>query len=427
MDPYERSYDGDLVRITVDTRPGFETENETNYSRVFHRTESLFNVVSDKTKPYINKKQSYSTLRSSAHSGTFRETRVFSNGVRTITTSGIVGSNPSFGPLGNATEAINNSIGKLSEYIRGGIDLSIDSFQWKMTKRLATDLLSARKWAERIVHALEQTHKYRVPIGLAPKGSRKRYRQDARRRDRKLRKENALPIETIAAQPLKKGGDAWLMWTYGLKPTLQTIHDIVTGEAERVGNSLSISGRGTNGERTKKANGSIKFREEDVSEIAYQKTTTLRTSSYRCLIGGTYEPGSTYVEGLSRLTSLNPASIAWELLPFSFVCDWFLDIGGYLRNMETALLSNMLGTFNGFITTTECHTSKEVVQWTGFYEPFDSTFSGSSTASTRLVHKNRGLLTTFPLPRPPQFKADLGSGRLLNAAALLTTLLKGKK
>ena len=43
---------------------------------------------------------------------------------------------------------------------------------------------------------------------------------------------------------------------------------------------------------------------------------------------------------LSRWTSLNPVSLAWELVPMSFVVDWFFDIGSYLRNLETGLLYN---------------------------------------------------------------------------------------
>lgn len=43
---------------------------------------------------------------------------------------------------------------------------------------------------------------------------------------------------------------------------------------------------------------------------------------------------------LLRLTQLgfsNPLSVAWELMPWSFVLDWFVDVGGYINRMDFAL------------------------------------------------------------------------------------------
>ena len=41
---------------------------------------------------------------------------------------------------------------------------------------------------------------------------------------------------------------------------------------------------------------------------------------------------------VSTYTSMNPASIKWELVPYSFVVDWFYDIGSYLRGCETSTI-----------------------------------------------------------------------------------------
>jgi hypothetical protein len=37
----------------------------------------------------------------------------------------------------------------------------------------------------------------------------------------------------------------------------------------------------------------------------------------------------------SRMGLVNPLSIAWEVVPFSFVVDWFLPVGNFLENLTS--------------------------------------------------------------------------------------------
>jgi hypothetical protein len=39
----------------------------------------------------------------------------------------------------------------------------------------------------------------------------------------------------------------------------------------------------------------------------------------------------------SQLGVVNPASIAWELIPFSFIVDWFLNVGDFLNQFSDFL------------------------------------------------------------------------------------------
>ncbi len=43
------------------------------------------------------------------------------------------------------------------------------------------------------------------------------------------------------------------------------------------------------------------------------------------------------IHGLDRMGLVNPASIAWELVPFSFVIDWFMPIGAVLETWTATL------------------------------------------------------------------------------------------
>lgn len=132
----------------------------------------------------------------------------------------------------------------------------------------------------------------------------------------------------------------------------------------------------------------------------------------------------------ARLTSLNPVSIAWELVPLSFVFDWFFDVGGYLQNMESALGSGL--TFiRGFQTEVYTHDVAEVAV------PYGNIIdkSGSSywiihdfvcNAADYRAHKRRLKLSGFPAGRRPNFEVKLGWQRILSAAALARTILLGR-
>jgi hypothetical protein len=116
-------------------------------------------------------------------------------------------------------------------------------------------------------------------------------------------------------------------------------------------------------------------------------------------------------------TSLNPVVIAWELVPFSFVVDWFYDIGGYLETLESAASFGQ-NFKRGFYVTGR--------RWDQDGQLYGSGVSGTTTqwvdASSywRDSSKNRYVLSAYPLPRKPQFKVNLGSQRLFSAASLLT-------
>jgi len=122
---------------------------------------------------------------------------------------------------------------------------------------------------------------------------------------------------------------------------------------------------------------------------------------------------------LRKWSSLNPYSIAYEMVPYSFVADWFYDIGGYLRNMETAMAY-------GFDFQTGYRS--DLAAFSGSmlrYVPYVSYPYGyeSYQASYRGLRFKRRKLSWYPSPQKPTLQVDLGSSRLLNGAALLANML----
>lgn len=115
---------------------------------------------------------------------------------------------------------------------------------------------------------------------------------------------------------------------------------------------------------------------------------------------------------LQQLGLANPAVVAWELVPFSFVVDWVFDVGTALGGI-TDLLG--LKVEHPYHTAHGKFSSKMVVDFPGWCQ---GTQSGTSSCTKRTP----GLL--YPLPNL-DVRANIGSSlkRAANAASLLGQIL----
>ena len=156
-------------------------------------------------------------------------------------------------------------------------------------------------------------------------------------------------------------------------------------------------------------------KENSISQYARHENRVVYT------IGASFNNMS---DSVRRMTSLNPVSIGWELLPYSFVVDWFYDVGSLLRNGESAVLYAHNFQY-GFISRLQIQNS---------FHQYSEQFSDDATigythasSRTKSVTFSRNIMLGNPLPRPPQLNAKLGASRLLSTAALLGNLLnKGR-
>lgn len=127
---------------------------------------------------------------------------------------------------------------------------------------------------------------------------------------------------------------------------------------------------------------------------------------------------------VSEFGVTNPALLAWELLPFSFVVDWFLPIGPYVERLLTPT-SNL--SFSDFSTTT---ISRSV--WTGrtfvydpkLYPAYEQTTSTGGSFSMVTEVKSRELV--IPPLEFPRLKNPLSTTHFANAMSLLVEAFRGK-
>jgi hypothetical protein len=112
----------------------------------------------------------------------------------------------------------------------------------------------------------------------------------------------------------------------------------------------------------------------------------------------------------------NPLSVLWEVIPYSFVVDWFLPVGNYLNNLDYDLGVEFS---RGSIGVKSEGTWKIKAQ-PGTHSASDitETWSGGSIdASTEYFR--RFPLSGFPELRPPSFKDPRSLKRVANAISLL--------
>lgn len=212
-----------------------------------------------------------------------------------------------------------------------------------------------------------------------------------------------------------------LAYVYGIKPLVSTVYDCVDKVQRALDERLLV---------IKQRAGSPVYFASEVNLLSYMNAeyqdpihlVSSKSNGHRCEIKLRYKPLNNM---LGTWTSLNPVSIAWELLPYSFVVDWFLDVGNYVRNLETSLLySNLF--VDGYVSRLSFINynmrNKNSLYYVGTGTGRNlCTYSASSSA--KRIRFSRTVLTSSPTPEMPSFKANLGSARLLNAAALLGVLL----
>jgi len=127
----------------------------------------------------------------------------------------------------------------------------------------------------------------------------------------------------------------WLELQYGWKPLLSDVY-----ESARAFEKLSNRPRTT----SLRVSNFVE-KEHNISQSPSNYSLIMKYHASKSII---YEM-SENISVQRSLGLLDPASLAWELLPFSFVADWFIPIGTYLENLNT--IPNLKGRF---CTTTYC-------------------------------------------------------------------------
>jgi hypothetical protein len=205
--------------------------------------------------------------------------------------------------------------------------------------------------------------------------------------------------------------NGWLGLQYGWKPLI----DDAYGAAEFLAQKVSE-------EIINKATSSHQFLARDSVKLSNRvggfNTTDFRQTKYVVKYTLYFSEANPHLHSLSQLGITNPALIAWELTPFSFVVDWFIPIGNYLASLDATLglaFNRGCRTAYKLETVNSSHIGNRITQSNGAW------MSGSATNTATRVSVTRTILTNWPSTSFPPFKNPLSVDHALNAIALLTT------
>lgn len=205
----------------------------------------------------------------------------------------------------------------------------------------------------------------------------------------------------------------WLEYHYGWVPLVQDVHsafELLKGDVPPLELSVSRSSKlpPSKGLSTQSTGYADSF--SYTSRSSFEQRGTARTTVYAKM--SIKDPGMLTANSLG-LT--NPALVAWEIVPYSFVVDWFLPIGAWLE-AQTALLGLNL------IEQSTTRTALRVTNGNTKYTLSDYRCKNKGAVTYADFYqedkvKSRSLaISGPPLPR---FKNPLSTGHALNALALL--------
>lgn len=215
--------------------------------------------------------------------------------------------------------------------------------------------------------------------------------------------------------------NGWLALQYGWKPLLQDVHGAAEALSQAVNGSvggntmfLRVSGQ------SRKDLSKSSLKENPHDGMSGSDTTLFETNaSVNFKYGVVYSISSPQVHNLASLGITNPAALAWELVPYSFVVDWFVPIGDWLSSLDATL---GLSFVSGYRTiTTRTYQQSVTTQFLTSTAP-ERVWMKNGREHHHLVQVDRITLSdaqVSPILHPPMVKNPLSSSHLASAMALL--------
>lgn len=221
---------------------------------------------------------------------------------------------------------------------------------------------------------------------------------------------------------LTPAANMWMEYRYAWMPMILGVYDVCDLLDQRRARPVLVTVR-------KRAEDSVTsvVAESYVPHGGYYVLRCNRTSSSEevksVYVVLTFEPKNFLYLALNDVGLLNPASVVWETIPFSWMADWVVNFGSYLNAQAAVRLWSLKGG-----TATHRHEWHDTVQVTEFVNTAGMSWCVKPSGGTAKAggHSfNRRVLGSDDMSPTLAFQPDIGWKRCLDLGALLATDLKG--
>lgn len=225
-----------------------------------------------------------------------------------------------------------------------------------------------------------------------------------------LSQANGILFNKGIARRAKEQGNAWLLWRYGIRPLLRAMEEATKALEDLAGT-------------VRKTDRSVLSLSRDSQEVQSNVhgnliTNVLVTKTHHVSVRAAVLSETTKnVQSALGLTAMDAMDLPWELVKYSFVSDWFLNIGDRLSALAPLVGVKLLGS---------CVTVHHV--YTATYSAIGTTcFNGANTVLRPVTGSCTGLIDEKyrePLGTPgivvkTDFLGQSPLARIADAASLL--------
>lgn len=207
----------------------------------------------------------------------------------------------------------------------------------------------------------------------------------------------------------REASNLWLQYTYGWTPLISDVYsamEALKGDVPPMKLSVSRTSKSTRDIKTVVTTylqGNRVYNYLDLDGRCSNRTTVFSSFTIK-------DPA---LLTANHVGLTNPALLVWEVIPYSFVVDWFIPIGSWLE-AQSALAG--LTVREASVTRTSTFT------WYGTSEAkFSGSFLLKSSSSTSIGQESKYKRRTLGLPSVPlpRFKSPCSTSHAITALALL--------
>lgn len=264
------------------------------------------------------------------------------------------------------------------------------------------------KTIQRFVNAFKALRRGNVEEALRHLGAGPLSRRRQKRVNAILRRRNARPPEG----EFENASNLWLEIQYGWRPLMNDIYE----SAQEI-----VRAQTRSPPKTKAHASIVRSFNAMLKDNGSATDKTYHTAKDTIRVKGTMDVWFSAPDVPRILTELgftNPAYLAWELTPFSFVVDWFIPIGNSINAFDATVgLSFEKGCYG--VKIDYYRRSMSIGKTSTFHVT-----TGEAVVTEQIKQFDRSVITSFPKVPVPRFKNPFSAEHMLNALALLIQTFK---